>query len=35
MKLTNQSTKDSEAARDKAIKRDFVFGLLVGIDNDT
>jgi hypothetical protein len=34
IKLTNQSTKDSEAARDKAIKRDFVFGLLVGIDND-
>jgi len=34
IKLTNQSTKDSEAARDKAIKRDFVFGMLVGIDND-
>jgi hypothetical protein len=34
IKLTNQSTKDSEAARDKAIKRDFVFGALVGIDND-
>jgi hypothetical protein len=30
IKLTNQSTKDSEAARDKAIKRDFVFGLLAG-----
>jgi hypothetical protein len=30
IKLTNQSTKDSEAARNKAIKRDFVFGLLDG-----
>ena len=34
IKLTNQSTKDSEAARDKAIKRDFVFGSLVGSNLD-
>ena len=33
IKLTNQSTKDSEAARNKAIKRDYVFGLLDG-END-
>ena len=33
IKLTNQSTKDSDAIKKKSIKRDFVFGSLVGINN--
>jgi len=35
IKLTNQSTKDSDAIKKKSLKRDYVFGLLAGIGGGT
>jgi hypothetical protein len=32
IKLTNQSTKDSDSAKTKALKRDFIFGNLAGVN---